>query len=107
LLPPRPQKSADARPIHGQSLSFSLESRHDLLRIHSKLNDFKRHTPLDRLLLLGHVNDAAAAFANLLEQLVGADFRPGAFFNRQTQADCAPWACGWRGDGFVLQKCVR
>ena len=34
--------------------------------------------PLDRLGLLGHEDDAHAAFADLLQQLVGADHRAGA-----------------------------
>ena len=38
---------------------------------------FERHAPLDRLVLLGHVDDAHAAFADLLQQLVGADLRAG------------------------------
>ena len=40
---------------------------------------FERHLAADRLRLLGHVDDAHAAFADLLQQLVGADDRAGPF----------------------------
>ena len=38
-----------------------------------ELDDLERHAAAHRLLLLGHVDDAAAAFADLLEQFVAAD----------------------------------
>ena len=41
------------------------------------LDDLERDRPLDRLGLLGHEDDAHAAFADLLQQLVGADDRAG------------------------------
>ena len=40
---------------------------------------FERDRPLDRLGLLGHEDDAHAAFADLLQELVGADRIAGAF----------------------------
>ena len=43
------------------------------LRVHAELDDLERHAAAHRLLLLGHVNHAAAAFADLLQQLVAAD----------------------------------
>ena len=49
------------------------------LRVHARLDDLERDLAADRLLLLGHVDDAEAAFADLLQQLVGADDRAGAF----------------------------
>ena len=42
------------------------------------LDHLHRHPPLDRLGLLGHPDGAHAAFADLLQQLVRADDRPGA-----------------------------
>ena len=42
----------------------------------------KRHLATDRLLLLGHVDDAHAALADLLEELVRADSHTGAFEDR-------------------------
>ena len=45
--------------------------------VHARLDDLQRHLAADGLDLLGHVDDAHAAFADLLQQLVGADDRPG------------------------------
>ena len=64
----------DVRMIHHrQRLPLGLEARDDLLRVHAELDDLERHAAPHRLLLLGHVDDAAAAFADLLEQLVAAN----------------------------------
>src|SRR6267142_1288538 len=41
--------------------------------VHSRLDNFQCHPPPDRLLLFGHVNHAASALTNLLEQLVMAN----------------------------------
>jgi phage tail sheath gpL-like len=38
-----------------------------------ELDDLEGDAAADRLLLLGHVDDAAAALADLLQQLVAAD----------------------------------
>ena len=43
------------------------------MRVHAQLDDLERDAAAHRLLLLGHVDHAAAAFADLLEQLVAAD----------------------------------
>ena len=45
----------------------------DLAGVHARLDDLQRHLAADRLLLLGHEDDAEAAFADLLQELVGAD----------------------------------
>ena len=50
-----------------------------LLRIHARLDDLQGHLAADRLLLLGHVDHAHAAFADLLQELVGADQGAGLF----------------------------
>src|SRR5436190_8039809 len=45
--------------IHeSESLPFRLEAGGDLLAVHAGLDDFQRHLPADRLLLLGEVYDA-------------------------------------------------
>ena len=67
---------------HRQRLPLGLEPCDHLPRVHSRLDDLQRHPPLDRLGLLGHVDDAHAAFAELLQQLVGADPRAGFFGER-------------------------
>ena len=46
-------------------------------RVHAGLDDFQGHLAADGLLLLGHEDEAHAAFADLLQQLVGADDRAG------------------------------
>ena len=43
--------------------------------VHARLDDLQRHPAADRLRLLGDVDDAHAALADLLQQLVGADDR--------------------------------
>ena len=60
-----------------QGLALGLEPGDDLLGIHARLDDLERHPAADGLLLLGHVDDAHAPFADLLEQLVRADPMPG------------------------------
>ena len=45
--------------------------------IHAGLDDFERDAAADRRLLLGHVHHAHAPFADLLQELVGADQRAG------------------------------
>ena len=70
---------------HGQGLALGLEAGDDLAAVHPRLDDLQRDAAADGLGLLGHVDDAHAALADLLEQLVGADAgarslgdRPGA-----------------------------
>ena len=48
-------------------------------RVHARLDDLQRHLAAHGLRLLGHVDDAHAPFADLFQQLVGADDRAGAF----------------------------
>ena len=64
---------------HGQGLALCLEPRDHLLAVHAGFDDLERNFAAYRMLLLGHVDDAHAAFTNLLEQLVRSDFRAGSF----------------------------
>ena len=74
----------DVRMVHHrQRLPLGFEARDDGFGVHAELDDLERDAAAHRFLLLGHVNDAAAAFADLLEQLVAADRSPG-FFERLT-----------------------
>ena len=57
----------------GQGLAFGFEAGHDLFGVHAELDNLEGDLAADRFLLLGHVNDAAAALADLLEELVAAD----------------------------------
>ena len=64
----------DVGVVHqGQRLPLGLEAGDDLLGVHARLDDLQGHLAAHRLGLLGHVDDAHAAFADLLQQLVGAD----------------------------------
>ena len=66
----------DVRMIHHrQRLPLGLEASDDLARIHAGLDDLERHAALDRVLLVGDVNQAHAAFTDPFQQLVRADHR--------------------------------
>ena len=74
------QHFGDIRMVHHRhGLPLGLEAGDHLPRVHPRLDDLERDRPLNRLGLLGHEHDAHAAFADLLQQLVGADDRAGLF----------------------------
>src|SRR5664280_1478608 len=60
-----------------QRLSFGFKPCDDAFGVHAELDDFERDAAANRLLLLGHINDPATTFANLLEQLVSANLVAG------------------------------
>ena len=70
-----------------QRLPLGLEPGDDLLGVHAQLDDLERDPAADRLLLLGHVDHAAAAFADLLQQLVAADPVAGLLAGRHRDGD--------------------
>ncbi len=73
-MAPRVEHLGDVGMIHQrQRLPLGLEPGHDLLGVHAQLDDLERHPAADRLLLLGHIDHPAAAFADLLEELVAAN----------------------------------
>ena len=63
-------------------------------RVHAELDDLERHAAAHRLLLLGHVNDAAAAFADFFQQLVAANFA--------ILSDPDAFEEGFEGSGVVI-----
>ena len=64
----------DVRMVHHrQRLPLRLEPGDHLPGVHAQLDDLERDPPAHRLGLLGHVDHAAAAFAELLASLVPAD----------------------------------
>ena len=83
VRPPAPRRAGveharDVRMIHQrQRLALGLEAGDDLPRVHAELDDLERDAPPHRPRLLGHEHGAEAAFADLLEQAVGTDLRPG------------------------------
>src|SRR5207302_1373363 len=67
------------RTLEGQGLPLLLEAGDDLAAVHAGLDQLQGHPALDGLRLLGQEDGAHAALADLLQQLVRADHRSGAF----------------------------
>jgi hypothetical protein len=64
---PRIQHPGDVRVVHqGQGLSLGREAGEDFPGVHARLEDLESDHAADRLLLLGQVDDAKAAFPDLL-----------------------------------------
>src|SRR5438105_6979640 len=56
-----------------ERLSFSVKPGNDAFRVHAWFDDLQGHPPTNRFLLLSHEDYTAAAFADLLQQLVTSD----------------------------------
>ncbi len=76
-----------------QGLPFRFEPGDNLPGIHAGLDDLEGDLAAHRLFLFGHEDDAEAAFAELLEQLVRADDGPWAFLD-----------CGWFDGGGQARR---
>ena len=71
---PAVKDTGDVGMIHqGQGLALGLKAGHDLARVHAGLDDLESNFSPNGLLLLGHEDDAEAAFAYLLQELVRAN----------------------------------
>ena len=71
---PAVEHPGDVRVVHDrQGLPLGLEPGDHLPRVHPRLEHLQRDLAADRLGLLGHVDDAEPALADLLQQLVRAD----------------------------------
>jgi len=81
---------------HGQRLPLRPEPCYDLLGIHTQLDDFQRHAAADGFFLLGHIDHAATAFADLLQQFVVPDAVAGFLGGKERQSDC-PFRSGRNG----------
>ena len=67
----------DVRMIHqGQCLPLRFEAGDHASGVHAQLDDLQRDATTHGFVLFGHINNAAAAFAQFLEQLVRADIAP-------------------------------
>ncbi len=80
--------ACDVRVVHQVAQGLAARPRKsgdDLLRVHPRLDEFDGHQAFDRLGLLRHPYGAHAAFADLLNQLVRADDRAGAFADRHVE----------------------
>ncbi len=98
----------DVRVVHHrQRLPLGLEAAHHLPRVHPQLDDLEGDATLHRFALFGHVNNAKAAFADFLQQLVTTDRRARTFRHRNRTV-----ARRDRGGlvgvaGFPLEKITR
>ena len=72
---------------HGQCLALGFEAGNDRLRVHPQFDDLEGDPPAHRFLLLGHIDHAHAAFADLLEELVAANDGTRAFVRPGVQQD--------------------
>src|SRR5262245_25105847 len=75
---------------HRQRLAFGFKASDNLASIHSWLKNLQSDLTPHGLGLLGHEDDAEAPFADLLQELVGADDCAG------TLGDGFSDGCGWR-----------
>ena len=83
---------------HRQGLPLGLEAGDDLAAVHARLDDLEGDLALDGLRLLGHEDDAHAAFADLLQELVGAD-------HACRGVRSSGWNRGWiRARGWRFEK---
>ena len=73
----------------GQRLPLRIKSGDDLLGIHPQLDDLQGHAAADRSLLVGHIHDAAATLADLLEEFVMANHVAGLLGGSDVEANSA------------------
>ena len=81
-----------------QRLALGFEPGDDRLGVHAQLDDLESDPAADGLLLFGHVNHPAAAFTDLLQQLVATDLVAGLLGGRCGKDD---GVAGQRGGGFL------
>jgi len=68
------QHFRNVRVVHkGQGLALGFKPYDDLLGVHAQLDNLEGNKSFNRLLLLGHINYAATALAEFLQQFVAAD----------------------------------
>ena len=80
----------DVRVVHHrQRLSLGFEPGDDLPRVHAQLDDLERDAAANWFFLLGHIDHAAAPFADLLEKFVMADVVAGFFGKRSARRQVA------------------
>ena len=94
------ENPGDIRMVHHrEGLALGFEAGHNFAGVHADFDDLERDAAFDRLSLLGHINDAEAAFAQFLQQLVFADDGARAFGHGRRRG---------RGHvGFVAKKPAR
>jgi hypothetical protein len=72
--------ASDVRMVHhGEGLALGFEASDDGLCVHAQPDDFEGDTAAHGFLLFGHVNNTAAAFADLLQEFVPSNAIAGLF----------------------------
>ena len=87
-----------------QRLPFRFEPGDNTLGIHPQLDDLQRNATIkDRLLLLGHIDNAAPPFPNLLEQFIAPNAVPYFFPRNLPMGSRRPCRPRWprRGRPFI------
>ena len=95
LRGPGIQHLGDVGMVHQrQGLALGFEPGDDLLGVHAQLDDLEGDPAADGLLLLGHIDHPAAAFADLLEQFVVADAVAGFLGEGRDSAEMSDGGAG-------------
>src|SRR5262249_312893 len=87
----------------GQGLALRLETGNHFPGIHPEFDDLQRDAPFDRFLLLGQVNHAETATADLLQEFVAPDLITWFFAWRRPDVtgegtlDVGPWTLDFGG----------
>ena len=70
-----------------EGLPLGLEAGDDAFGVHAELDDLEGDSAADRFFLFGHIDDAATAFADLLEEFIATDLVAGFFGEREGDDD--------------------
>ena len=98
------QHARDVRVIHQrQCLPFHLEARDHRFRIHPEPDHLQRHAAYHRLLLLGFIDDPAAAGADPSDQPVAPDRRARFVFRRGSDV-LAEFLLAHRHQGILREE---
>ncbi len=102
----RIEHARDVGMIHQrEGLALRLEAGDDFAGVHAELDHFQRGAADDGLLLLGHIDDAATALADFLEELVASNAVAGFFGGHDHRARFGVWF--ERGGGHHLRGVVE
>src|SRR5207247_10341146 len=82
------QHLRDVWVIHNrEGLSLGFEARDHLTSVHARLDDLERDAAVDRLFLLGYIDDPTPAFPDPFTQFVTANARARLFLRGQFKTD--------------------
>src|SRR5262245_21871968 len=98
------EHARDVRVLHyREGLPLGLKPRDHLASVHARLKDLERDGAPNRMLLFGCVDDAKAAVADMLEQLVRSNQRARAFDRRAVWAGIIGRSC----DRRLIEEIIR